>query len=79
MARFEKISTLRIGSHVFHFSEPQIIEWGKDGEMRAILRIQHEEDIPKSCDCDRTVIHDCVCPQCRKRFIESQKQTGEMK
>jgi hypothetical protein len=23
----------------------------------------------ETCDCDRTVIHDCTCPQCHKRFI----------
>ena len=23
----------------------------------------------ESCDCDRTSIHDCVCPECRNRFL----------
>jgi hypothetical protein len=28
---------------------------------------------PESCDCDRSVIHDCVCPQCRERYISAAK------
>ena len=24
----------------------------------------------ESCDCDRTSIHDCVCPECRIRYLE---------
>ena len=28
--------------------------------------------MPESCDCDRTSIHDCVCPECRIRFLEAR-------
>ena len=26
----------------------------------------------ESCDCDRTNIHDCVCPTCRIRFLNAR-------
>ena len=29
-------------------------------------------DKPETCDCDRTVIHDCICPACHTRFMESR-------
>jgi hypothetical protein len=32
----------------------------------------------ETCDCDRAVIHDCVCPQCRDRFDAVQCQAGDV-
>jgi hypothetical protein len=30
----------------------------------------------ETCDCDRTVIHDCVCPYCRQRYLAAQSAGG---
>jgi len=48
MARFDKINTLQIGNHIWVFSEPQVIEYQDEDDgvtMKAVLHIDHEEDI----------------------------------
>lgn len=31
----------------------------------------------ESCDCDRASIHDCICPQCRIRFLEHKLEEAK--
>lgn len=31
-----------------------------------------QADLLESCDCDRSSLHDCVCPQCHARYIASR-------
>ena len=40
-------------------------------QIRALEYPAHAIGTPplETCDCDRTVIHDCVCPQCRERYL----------
>lgn len=31
-----------------------------------------QADLLESCDCDRSSLHDCICPQCHARYIASR-------
>lgn len=31
----------------------------------------------ESCDCDKTSIHDCICPECHQRYLDSLGITQE--
>ena len=33
----------------------------------------------ETCDCDRTVIHDCVCPECKDRYNREQNRISDRK
>ncbi len=50
--------------------------WGLCELARAALAAQPNR-CEGGCDCDPTSIHDCVCPECRARFIAVQQMNKE--
>lgn len=59
MAQFDKISSIKIGTHVFEFTDPQVVEWERDGDdvvMRATLRIKREFEELTAEEYNKTIL-----------------------
>ena len=42
-------------------------------EKIEFIRGKPSDVVLETCDCDRSSVHDCVCPQCRARFLSTQQ------
>ena len=59
---------------------PGVLDYSIGGGMGSVVTLEKIEFIKgkffdahiETCDCDRAVIHDCVCSQCRARFLSAQ-------
>lgn len=55
---------------ISHRLDPEVGALGMEA-IRAGLQSKSMTEEGETCDCDRSVIHDCACPYCRQRYLRT--------